>query len=210
MAIPPLPEDLSYSSNGDFAVFIGVELAPTYGQWITVDADTDPDHLHAFGRALCKTYSLRSGQPCDEYGVMDTDGYAGLLNGHSPLELAVTLAEVAERLGERFGALPGWVEHRGRDYTLYLNAEGGRRMATADEIVEAFGEDYCGTYESEETYAQERFAELWDASFDGDPPQELQLPVFNYMNWERLAAEYEQGDVYYANTPDGTAVFWRS
>lgn len=209
MPIPSVPENLKYEAGG-LSIFLGLEICSTYGHWITLDSSTDPDEVHAYGKALCDAYNLDQGglYSGGEYGLMDAEGFP-VRPGN--VDEALLLAELAELMDDtKLAALGDWVEHRGHDYALYNSG----KLQSADEIAEQFDEDYIGTYESEEDYAQERLGEMWDNGLDMKARKEMEYfarYVFNYMNWERLARDFEVDDVWYGERNEhGYPVFWRN
>lgn len=211
MPIPSVPNDLLPVLMDDApAIFVGLELAPTFGAWLAVTGDLDADAYHAYGRELCMAYAIQTRNlvPTDEYGIMDTSGFGGLRP--RSIEEALVLSEVRDELEDKWPAFEAWCDHRGYAYTVYE----GSKLRDAWSIAEEFESDFLGFHESEEAYAQERLGEMWDNTFDMQTRKDaegISTLVFNHMNWSRLAGEFETDDVYYGErTENGIPVFWRN
>lgn len=203
MPIPPLPEGLEYNPDGDFAVFLGLHINPTYGRWISIDEFTDLDVLHAYAEELCRSNPESGG----EYGIFSSEGYEDLL-GEGPLELAVILATVLGGLNDQEReAFPVWVGHRGRRYTLYTKYDNGTRLTDADTLLESFQQDYCGTWETVKDFGEEKLEMLLDNS---EVSRELREIIGNFLDAERYAEGDLNGDYYWDRTAHGVAVFWRA
>jgi len=207
--IPQPPEEVRVVSldGGTPAVFLGLQIDPTYGRWLSVTADLDAETFHAFGRALCRTYARRAGltTPPEEYVITDTSGFGPLRP--RTIEEATVFSELKDALEmegvEQWAALPTWLDRQGYTYTLYENG----KIRDAWSIAAAFEKDYLGTYPEAKEYAQVRFEDEIGDTFSR-LPELVQRRLAHHMDYDSLADDYAASDVYFGERNEhGVPVF---
>lgn len=182
-------------------IWIGLYLAPAYGEWVEVDSGTDPDELHARAQAIVARFNAECPEdgPAEEYAVFDHEGFVVDPGETADFGQVVALAELSERVGDRADAFEGWMDHRGRDYALFENG----RLRDVDDILADFEESHVASVDEFRDFVQEQYGELLDQL---GVPAEVQM----YIDWDAVARDWEI-DTYYVTRKGGRDhVFWRS
>ncbi len=147
-----------------------------HGAWI--DADQTPAEIQDEIDAMLNA----SKDPgADEWAIHDHEGF-GPLN-FSEYEVLRKVSEWAHAIAEHGEAFAAYADYVGTDYAT----------------VEGFGDEYAGTWDSEEDFAQDLAEQL------GAMPDDLQWPL-NCIDWERAARDLFI-DSYWSTGAPGGAVY---
>lgn len=150
-----------------------------HGRWIEV---TDADDMQEEIAAMLRE------SPCpgaEEWAVHDYDGLPSSFGEYPDLNLLVDYADAAEEYGEPFRV---WWDYRRRDVV----------------DVDAFFEQYAGTFESEAEWAEQLVA---DTGLLENVPD----TVARYFDFDAYARDARlSGDIWTVRGESGLHVFWRN
>lgn len=196
-SVRPLTLDKGYtmtdtaSNTAALRVFIGLYIAPACGQWVTVDADTDPSELHEIGAAIAAKHGT------EEYAIFDTDGGYGLIGESTSFDTVCALGAVfAELDDEQNTAFRLWL---GNDHYSALKTPGG---PDADALLEAFRDDYQGAFDKVSDWAEQYVEECCSDVLEG------MGEMARYFDFASFAHDAERGgDIWTARAGGQVHVF---
>ena len=148
-----------------------------HGRWIDCldDSDSVQDQIAAM---LAESPTAREeGRRAEEWAIHDHGGWYGMRIGES--EDIEDLCALAAELEEHGEALAVYLDHVG----------------TRD--VSSFEEAYCGTWTSEEAYAEDLADEVMDI------PEHIQA----YFDYEKFSRDLFMTDYFSERVADGVAIF---
>ncbi len=185
-------------SDDKLKVFLGLYLAPAYGEWVEVDSSTDPDELHAKAREIVARFNREYADGAEEYATFDVDGAWAVPPGETAdFEHVVWLATLTEEVGDDAQAFEKWAANEGHEYTLF---EGGKRREV-EEILETFREKFLGVYDDVEDYAHEVIENSCDM-------EKMLGNLAVYFDYEAFGRDLELGgDIWTARVDGGLAIF---
>lgn len=119
----------------------------------------------------------------EEYAIHDHEGFPeGVQPGeYTPLSEIVETVEMLEEHGEAWAA---YADHVGREYAT----------------KEAFEDAYCGTWDSEQAYAENLLEDM------GTIPNDDSV-LSQYFDYKAFTRDLFMSDYFSANTSEGVAVF---
>lgn len=163
-----------------------------HGVWIdaTDDPDTIAEHIAAMLAASPTVAAYPIDGPAEEYAVHDYDGF-GPLTGQ--------LGEYAD-LG-RLHAVARLIAEHGEPFVLWM-AHDNRDHIDSDDLGDRYLDEYRGTADTEEDYAQQFADDI------GAVPDDLPWPL-DHIDWTAATRHLFQFGDYYSEpaTPHGRHIF---
>ena len=183
------------------AVFLGVYTCPSYGTWVPLSASSDPDELAEVARLVVAGWNAEYPEEhAEEYLFSDWENFVASPGENTSFEDVLALVELTEAVGyKREDAFEVWLGHVGMVYALYED----HKLRPASEIVEQFEEEYCGSYDEFTDFVQEDYAGVLEA---------LEIPneVAQYIDYEKIARDWEVNEYYHERVGGQTHVFTRN
>lgn len=156
-----------------------------HGEWI--DAAQDVDGIREdVQRMLADSPMSNELHTCEEWAIHDYENFEGLrVDEWSPLEYISEVALAMNEMPEP-GLLCGILDHLGS----------GTSVQDAKDYID---DNYRGTHESLEHYAEEYF---------NDTHEKIDDWLYNYIDFERMGRDFEYGgDIFTISVDAGLAVF---
>ena len=130
-------------------VFIGLYMAPAFGQWVDVDGNTDAAELHEIGRATAERFNLAEGYAAaEEYDIFDTScevaGVGRFIREGTAFDTVCAVGAALDELsGDNLDAFGCWLANEDRD------------LANMADLIESFRGEFVGEFDDLEDYARQ-------------------------------------------------------
>lgn len=148
-----------------------------HGRWIDCLQDSDEVQAEIAAMLAESPYARRYSEKAEEWAIHDHGGWFGMSIGET--EDVEALCELAANL-----------EEHGEALAVYLEHIGGRDASS-------FEEAYCGTWDSEEAYAEDLAGEVMEIPAHLEP----------YFDYEKFSRDLFMSDYFSERTEDGVAIF---